>query len=167
MLLRKLGKENPIDFILYIGEETINEQAFSFLNVMDKDSGSMQHYIKPECPIFTCTVGQKFTKAKYYLDQNKDEISSTLKQLILKPKINRPLDNTRKIQSMAAMPHRNSLGLNKLNLLTEKVKVNVNPVAAEGSPILRKTPPPGYQDSGLPYNVGSPEIERKPIQYTG
>ena len=67
------------------------------------------------------------------------------------------------------MPHRSSLGLNKLNLRTDKVNVNVNmnPLAAEGSPILRKTPPPGYQDTGLPYNVGSPENERKPIQYTG
>ena len=42
MLVRKLGKENPVDFVLYIGEESINESAFSFLNVLDKDSGSMQ-----------------------------------------------------------------------------------------------------------------------------
>ena len=144
MLLRKVGEHIPVDFLLYIGEEGINEPAFAYLNGLTRDPGIMSNFIQNECPIYTCTVGQKFTKAKYYLEQN--EINSTLKQLIsVQPPVSR-LDK-RKIHSMANIQA--SHGLAFFN--PQKVNARIHPRQLGGSPNPSKPPL-----TGLPYQMADP-----------
>ena len=90
-----------LDFILYIGEENMNEPAFEYLNQQKSSSiqSSLTKYIAEGAPIFTCTIGLRSTHANYYLEQA--EINLSLKKLKLDP-VHRPhRADGRRVQSQA------------------------------------------------------------------
>ena len=84
-LVKKIGEVRQIDFLLYIGEENMNESAFEYLNQQkSRDCQSrIAQFIEPDANIYTCTIGLKSTHANYYLEPA--EISFTLKKLKLEP----------------------------------------------------------------------------------
>ena len=109
----------------------------------------MSSVIQSDCPIYTCTVGQKFTKAKCYLEQN--ELNSTLKQLVsVQPPASR-LDK-RKIQSMANIQP--SHGLAFFNPQNASARIHQRQLG--GSPNPSKPPLLPYKETGLPYQVANP-----------
>lgn len=57
----------PIDFVMCIGDDRSDEDMFESILRIASDSSL------PAAPeIFACTVGQKPSKAKYYLDDTSD-----------------------------------------------------------------------------------------------
>lgn len=83
--MKRLGEVKPIDFLLYIGEESLNEPAFEYLNQQtDSEVQSrISQFISPDANIYTCTIGLKSTSANYYLEQA--EINFELKKLKIEP----------------------------------------------------------------------------------
>jgi hypothetical protein len=79
MMLKRISEQEkrPVDFITYIGEEGLNEVAFQYLNNVLKKSSKMMSYIDEQAQIYTCTIGQKFTKANYYVESS--DVMSNLK----------------------------------------------------------------------------------------
>ena len=68
-LVKKIGTEQEIDLILYIGEENMNEPAFEYLNQQKRAYNSrISQFLAPEANIYTCTIGLKSTHANYYLE---------------------------------------------------------------------------------------------------
>ena len=57
----------PVDFVMCIGDDRSDEDMFESISSIASDSSL------PTVPeIFACTVGQKPSKAKYYLDDTAD-----------------------------------------------------------------------------------------------
>jgi trehalose-6-phosphatase len=80
-LVKRIGERRQIDFILYIGEEAMNEHAFEYLNQQKRPNvrSSISNYISDDAKIYTCTIGLKSTNANYYLESA--EITFNLKKL--------------------------------------------------------------------------------------
>mmetsp|Transcript_9605 Transcript_9605/g.29069 ORF Transcript_9605/g.29069 Transcript_9605/m.29069 type:complete len:250 (+) Transcript_9605:2427-3176(+) len=72
-VLNEARFRQPPDFVLCIGDDRTDEDMFSYLQE-SKDLGSSA--------IYTCTVGIKPSKAKYYL-RNSDEVVTVLNELTL------------------------------------------------------------------------------------
>ena len=70
--MREKGRR--ADFVLCIGDDRSDEDMFEGLTALTKD------LVSPTAPIFACTVGQKPSKARYYLDDTGDVIT-TLRSL--------------------------------------------------------------------------------------
>ncbi|XP_010533498.1 PREDICTED: probable alpha,alpha-trehalose-phosphate synthase [UDP-forming] 9 [Tarenaya hassleriana] len=71
-ILSKLIEDGkPLDFVLCVGDDRSDEDMFGAIS-------DMQHSSAPE--IFACTVGQKPSKAKYYLDDS-EKVLELLKGL--------------------------------------------------------------------------------------
>uniref|UniRef100_K3WLM1 Trehalose 6-phosphate phosphatase n=1 Tax=Globisporangium ultimum (strain ATCC 200006 / CBS 805.95 / DAOM BR144) TaxID=431595 RepID=K3WLM1_GLOUD len=60
---------NPADFVLCIGDDVADELMFEKLNEMIANTEL------PREKVFTCTVGQKPSKAEFYLDDYTDVIA--------------------------------------------------------------------------------------------
>lgn len=58
------------DFVLCIGDDRSDEEMFEGINGLVN-----KHLVAPNTSLFACTVGQKPSKAKYYLDDTSDVIS--------------------------------------------------------------------------------------------
>lgn len=60
----------PVDFVMCIGDDRSDEDMFESILRIASDSSL------PAAPeIFACTVGQKPSKAKYYLDDTSDVLT--------------------------------------------------------------------------------------------
>lgn len=62
-----INNGKPIDFVMCIGDDRSDEDMFESISSIASDSSPP---VVPE--IFACTVGQKPSKAKYYLDDTVD-----------------------------------------------------------------------------------------------
>lgn len=93
-----MGESKPIDFVLYIGSENMNEPAFQYL-AKHKKSTVGAPFFNNDCKIYTCTIGLKSTNANYYLEQA--EINFTLKKLKAGPDQRPMRKDTRRVQSQA------------------------------------------------------------------
>jgi len=80
-LVKSLGEKRQIDFILYIGDENMNEPAFQYLSEQKRSGfqGRISQFIATDAKVYPCTIGLKSTHANYYLEQQ--EINYTLKKL--------------------------------------------------------------------------------------
>lgn len=68
-------KGKPVDFVLCIGDDRSDEDMFEVIgNAMSK------RLLSANALVFACTVGQKPSKAKYYLDDT-TEVTSMLESL--------------------------------------------------------------------------------------
>jgi len=69
------GKGKPVDFVLCIGDDRSDEDMFEAIgNAMSK------RLLCDNALVFACTVGQKPSKAKYYLDDT-TEVTCMLESL--------------------------------------------------------------------------------------
>jgi trehalose-6-phosphatase len=60
-IMGAITMKQPVDFILYIGDDSSNEEVFSLLKSTKKTM--LTEYLDRHAHIFTCTVGKKPTKA--------------------------------------------------------------------------------------------------------
>ena len=63
-------KGHQADFVLCIGDDRSDEDMFE--NIADAMKRSI---VAPKTPLFACTVGQKPSKAKFYLDDTYEVVS--------------------------------------------------------------------------------------------
>lgn len=63
-----IGK--PADFVLCIGDDRSDEDMFEAI-----DNASSGNILSPNASVFACTVEQKPSKAKYYLDDTAEVIT--------------------------------------------------------------------------------------------
>ncbi|KAL5544241.1 hypothetical protein UlMin_008025 [Ulmus minor] len=86
-LSRMISDGKPADFVMCIGDDRSDEDMFeSILNIANDSS-------LPAAPeIFACTVGQKPSKAKYYLDDTVD-VMNLLRGLAASPSCLKPKSN--------------------------------------------------------------------------
>ncbi|CAA6673012.1 unnamed protein product [Spirodela intermedia] len=70
--MREKGRR--ADFVMCIGDDRSDEDMFEGISSVTRD------LVSPGAPIFACTVGQKPSKARYYLDDTA-EVVTTLKAL--------------------------------------------------------------------------------------
>jgi trehalose 6-phosphate synthase/phosphatase len=63
-------KGQQADFVLCIGDDRSDEDMFE--NIADAIKRSI---VAPKTPLFACTVGQKPSKAKFYLDDTYEVVS--------------------------------------------------------------------------------------------
>lgn len=64
------GKGKPADFVLCVGDDRSDEDMFEIVS-----SAISRNILSPNASVFACTVGQKPSKAKYYLDDTSEVIS--------------------------------------------------------------------------------------------
>lgn len=62
---------NHADFVLCIGDDRSDEDMFEIIG----NALSSNNILSPTASVFACTVGQKPSKAKYYLDDTAEVIS--------------------------------------------------------------------------------------------
>lgn len=72
-ILSTMAKKTRTDFILCIGDDRSDEDMFEAI-------GTMSDMLSTNSKVFACTVGQKPSKAKYYLNDTR-EVLMTLKAL--------------------------------------------------------------------------------------
>ncbi|TMW57077.1 hypothetical protein Poli38472_003002 [Pythium oligandrum] len=77
------AENNPADFVLCIGDDVADELMFEKLNQLTL------HKALPNDRVFTCTVGQKPSKAEFYVDDYTDVISLLKSLTVLSTKSNR------------------------------------------------------------------------------
>jgi trehalose-6-phosphatase len=58
VILETVAKQFPIDFILYIGDDTGNESVFSYLNNKKAQTSKL---LAGNSSVYTCTIGRKAT----------------------------------------------------------------------------------------------------------
>lgn len=58
------------DFVLCVGDDRSDEDMFEIIS-----SAISRNILSANCSVFACTVGQKPSKAKYYLDDTTEVIS--------------------------------------------------------------------------------------------
>lgn len=69
LLSTMVSSGKPPDFVMCIGDDRSDEDMFESI------SSTVRHPLLPIAPeIFACTVGQKPSKAKYYLDDTVEVI---------------------------------------------------------------------------------------------
>lgn len=69
------GKGNQADFVLCVGDDRSDEDMFEIV------SGAIsRNILATNASVFACTVGQKPSKAKYYLDDT-SEVTCMLESL--------------------------------------------------------------------------------------
>lgn len=81
-----IGNGKPVDFVMCIGDDRSDEDMFESISSI-ASSSTLQAV--PE--IFACTVGQKPSKARYYLDDTSDVLmllQGLAATLSLKPRCN-------------------------------------------------------------------------------
>lgn len=66
-ILREITKEQEVDFMMYVGEDTQNTDIFKYLNRNVKNKGEKTRSIKQETTIYSCTIGRKVTQANFFL----------------------------------------------------------------------------------------------------
>ena len=69
-IMKAITTQNKVDFLLYIGDDSSNEEVFSLLNQSHKSV--FNDYLKKDGNIFTCTVGKKPSNAKLFLKDSMD-----------------------------------------------------------------------------------------------
>jgi trehalose-6-phosphatase len=79
-MIGAVGTKNPIDFLMYIGDETENEEAFEYLNLLNTEQGKRSKYVASDAQIYTVTMGMKATQANYFL-QTTDSVSALFEHL--------------------------------------------------------------------------------------
>uniref|UniRef100_A0A5B7C698 Putative alpha,alpha-trehalose-phosphate synthase [UDP-forming] 9 n=1 Tax=Davidia involucrata TaxID=16924 RepID=A0A5B7C698_DAVIN len=67
VLSTMISNEKPPDFVLCIGDDRSDEDMFESIS-----STGCSSSLPPNPEIFTCTVVQKPSKARYYLDDTND-----------------------------------------------------------------------------------------------
>ncbi|DAZ96493.1 TPA: hypothetical protein N0F65_008360 [Lagenidium giganteum] len=77
------AENNPVDFVLCIGDDVADELMFEALNER------VASFDMPKDKVFTCTVGQKPSKAEFYLDDYTDVISLLKSLRVVSTKSNR------------------------------------------------------------------------------
>lgn len=60
----------PADFVLCIGDDRSDEDMFENITAVMKRS-----IVAPKSPLFACTVGQKPSKARFYLDDTYEVVT--------------------------------------------------------------------------------------------
>lgn len=95
-MLSIAGAQTPIDFLMYIGDEIENEEAFMYLNELNNEQGKKTKFVDSNALIHPCAIGMRDTHANYYLD-SADDASTLFEQLAIA--IRRKRDNTRRIKS--------------------------------------------------------------------
>lgn len=63
-------KEKPVDFVLCIGDDRSDEDMFELIG-----TAVSRHILSYNTEVFGCTVGQKPSKAKYYLDDSSEVVA--------------------------------------------------------------------------------------------
>lgn len=63
ILSSMVGKNRQADFVLCIGDDRSDEDMFECIN-----NSQSKDLVAPNTSVFACTVGQKPSKARYYLD---------------------------------------------------------------------------------------------------
>ncbi|CAI5724096.1 unnamed protein product [Peronospora destructor] len=74
---------NPIDFVLCIGDDVTDELMFDQLKKM------VAHEELPRNKVFTCTVGQKPSKAEFFIDDYTDVLALLKSLKVVATKSNR------------------------------------------------------------------------------
>lgn len=64
------GKGKLADFVLCIGDDRSDEDMFEIIG-----NAVSRHILSYNTEVFACTVGQKPSKAKYYLDDSSEVIT--------------------------------------------------------------------------------------------
>lgn len=96
VLLQKISQTNKIDYLLYVGADTGNENVYQFLRSKRSDQ-----YFTRENHKYICTLGKKPSSAFYYID-DADEVKfmlSRLRAATQKRKRNRSYSDLRDLQS--------------------------------------------------------------------
>ncbi|XP_078428242.1 putative alpha,alpha-trehalose-phosphate synthase [UDP-forming] 7 [Wolffia australiana] len=70
ILTRMREKGRRAGFVLCIGDDRSDEDMFEGISAMTND------LVSPGAPVFACTVGQKPSKARYYLDDTADVVAT-------------------------------------------------------------------------------------------
>nr|AXH37640.1 trehalose-6-phosphate synthase [Moringa oleifera] len=70
VLSKMISSGNPPDFVLCIGDDRSDEDMFASMS-----STAYSSFLPAATEIFACTVGQKPSKAKYYLDDTVDVLT--------------------------------------------------------------------------------------------
>ena len=63
-------KEKRADFVLCVGDDRSDEDMFETISI-----AISRNILSKNSSVFACTVGQKPSKAKYYLDDTSEVIS--------------------------------------------------------------------------------------------
>jgi trehalose-6-phosphatase len=95
-MMSSVGTKTPIDFLMYIGDETENEEAFEYLNHLNTEQGKRSKFVSQEASIYTVAMGMKATQANYFLS-TPDSATALFEHL--SQSIKRKKDSTRRIQS--------------------------------------------------------------------
>ena len=78
--MKQKGSKTPIDFLMYIGDENENEEAFQYLNSLNTEQAKKQKYVDPNATIYSCAIGMKTTNANYFLS-TPDAVANLFEQL--------------------------------------------------------------------------------------
>lgn len=65
-MIKKLAMKQPIDFILYIGDDMQNEKVYNFLNTLQRAKTGNKN-LSDEVAIYPCTIGRRVTQANFFL----------------------------------------------------------------------------------------------------
>lgn len=95
-MMSHTGTKTPIDFLMYIGDENENEEAFEYLNQLTTEQGKRSKFVANDASIYTVAIGMKATQANYFLP-TVDSVSALFEHL--SQSIRRKKEHTRRIQS--------------------------------------------------------------------
>ncbi|CDW83346.1 trehalose-6-phosohate synthase [Stylonychia lemnae] len=105
-LKKSITNKFKVDFILFVGEACANQEAFCYLNKIDKYKAKKFIQLDPEkqSKIFTCTVGKRPTNARYCFKDTADmcELLKTLSNNSVRMKRNKSAPNL--IETDVPMP---------------------------------------------------------------
>jgi trehalose-6-phosphatase len=77
-MIKLCAKNQPLDFILYIGDDPQNEKVFNYLNSLQRTKNNAN--LVDNLKVYPVTIGRRVTQANYYLS-NLDAVLKLLQQL--------------------------------------------------------------------------------------
>jgi len=66
-MIKICAKKEPIDFILYIGDDTSNEKVFNYMNTLQRQNARDSLLFADDLVLYPCTIGRRVTQANFFL----------------------------------------------------------------------------------------------------
>lgn len=84
--------------MMYVGDDTQNEDVFKYLNQNVKNKGNKTRQIKQETTIYSCTIGRKVTQANFFLTDT-DHVLTMLEKMAQPVIVMKRIESGRRVRS--------------------------------------------------------------------
>lgn len=64
-MIKICATPQPLDLIIYIGEDPLNEKVFAYLNTLQRQHS--KSLFSDHLVLYPCTIGRKVTAANYFI----------------------------------------------------------------------------------------------------